>query len=233
MWSGCEIGGGLCGSSDPIVQDHPEDGPPVYSIGDNDLARSATSADDFKETDEMREAAARAVRARPLDLAPPRDLEGGEAEGASLESLVDELRDGIPVAKHARNGVRSERRLTLDADGAALSWHAAPGGADRAPRRSPFSLFAAPPPLPLAAVLEVRPATREDASKPGYMGTEVLRHNVDVRSAARCFSLITAERTIDFELPESEGAKVQTERLVRNLERLVEQAKASKNRDVD
>ena len=127
--------------------------------------------------------------------------------------------------------MRSERRLTLDADGAALSWHAAPGGGDRKPRRTSFSRPAAP--LPLTAVLEVRPATREDASKPGYMGTEVLRHYVDVRSAARCFSLITAERTIDFELPESEGAKVQTERLVRNLERLVEQAKASKNRDVD
>ena len=69
------------------------------------------------------------------------------------------------------------------ADGAALSWHAAPGGGDRKPRRTSFSRPAAP--LPLTAVLEVRPATREDASKPGYMGTEVLRHNVDVRSAAR------------------------------------------------
>ena len=228
MWPACDIGGGLCGSSDPTAEDQPEDGP-VYSIENDELARGATSADDFKETDEMRALQAASAPAAP----PPPSVGAPPDEAARLESLVDELRDGIALSKHARNGVRSERRLALAAGGAALTWHAAPGGADRAPRRSPFSLFAAPPPLPLAAVLEVRPATREDASKPGYMGTEVLRHNVDVRSAARCFSLITAERTIDFELPESEGAKVQTERLVRNLERLVEQAKASKNRDVD
>ena len=33
MWTPCEIGGVICGSSDPTTEDHPEDGP-VYSIED-------------------------------------------------------------------------------------------------------------------------------------------------------------------------------------------------------
>lgn len=142
---------------------------------------------------------------------------------AELEAFVSELQSGgILIAKYARNGVRTDRRLLLDGAAATLTWPPEDNCATSSRRGIGRR---ATPSVALAAITEVRLARDEDPARPGYMGTEVLRLWCDVRSAGRCFSLITSGRTLDLELPESDGAKQQTERLALNLRRLIERAR--------
>ncbi|KAJ8601967.1 hypothetical protein CTAYLR_004466 [Chrysophaeum taylorii] len=134
------------------------------------------------------------VPSKPLPKDKPRDIV------VELAQFKQDLKAGIPIKKHCRDGRIRKRTLLLDASGKKIGWKK---------NQNPDTM------IDLAEVLEVRNATEldpntvGDAERPkGMAGTETLRKTCDgLAVAKRAFSLILRGRTLDIELPTELEAK--------------------------
>ena len=133
---------------------------------------------------------------RPPHFRPPNRCDFTD-DDEEFEAFLEEMRHGVPVITYSRRAgprkgcvlfcaspsgrvVDYELRWCAEAAIAQLHLHAKGAG-------PPVAAVA----LKIGELAGVRAATDEDPLQPGFMATATLRAWCNVRSAARCFSLIT------------------------------------------
>mmetsp|Transcript_13290 Transcript_13290/g.21755 ORF Transcript_13290/g.21755 Transcript_13290/m.21755 type:complete len:521 (+) Transcript_13290:75-1637(+) len=125
------------------------------------------------------------------------------------------LGPGLTVVKHGRRGSPAERIIYADPEHLQVLHWCEPGEERSLPTNEVLRTDGKDNKrsVSLVNVLEIRRGVELDPLKPGYCGTAVLRKHCEPAQYAFCFSLITAERTIDFQVP----TKADFQGLVPNL----------------
>lgn len=131
-----------------------------------------------------------------------------------LKSFKAELKEGIPIVKHCRNGKMVQRTLILDPTETKLGWKKTQKGDTMIPLKDVLSVRAA---------TELDPSTVGDPKHPkGMGGTAVLRKTCDGPTVMRrAFSLIMKDRTLDIEMP----TELQAKKMITTFKVLVQKAK--------